>query len=130
MGKKEQGFTLAELMITLVVVGIVVSSVAMLLGAIQRSQRQTAYTESATRAAQRQIEILRNNQFNQLTPGVDISFTNDLPAILPPPKSGTVVVSEPSSGLKRVDVTVRYQDGGQQRTVQLSSLIGVLGITQ
>lgn len=130
MGKKEQGFTLAELMITLIVVGIVVSSVAMLLGAIQRSQRQTAFTESATRAAQRQIEILRNNQFNQLTPGVDLNFTNDLPTNLPSPKSGVVVVSEPSSGLKRVDVTVTYQDGGQQRSVQLSSLIGVLGITQ
>ncbi len=130
MRGKEQGFTLAELMITLVVVGIVVSSVALLLGSIQRSQRQTAFTESATRAAQRQIEIMRNNQFNQLVPGVDISFTNDLPVNLPSPKSGTVVVSEPSSGLKRVDVTVNYDDGGQQRTVQLSSLIGVLGITQ
>lgn len=130
MGHKERGFTLAELMVTIVVAGIVVSSVALLLSTIQRSQRETAFLETATRAAQRQIEVLRNNQYNQLTPGEDIDFTDELPASLPSPKSGVVEVSEPSAGLRRVDVTITYREGGRDRAVELSSLIGVLGITQ
>lgn len=130
MGRNERGFSLAELMITLVVVGIVISSVALVLTTIQRGQRETAFLEAATRAAQRQIEVLRNNQYNQLEPGQDITFTEDLPATLPSPKSGVVQVTEPTPGLRRVDVTVSYQSGGNQKSVKLSSLIGVLGITQ
>lgn len=130
MGRNERGFSLAELMITLVVVGIVISSVALVLTTIQRGQRETAFLEAATRAAQRQIEVLRNNQYNQLQPGEDINFTDDLPATLPGPKSGIVEVTEPTPGLRRVDVTVTYQSGDHQKSVKLSSLIGVLGITQ
>jgi prepilin-type N-terminal cleavage/methylation domain-containing protein len=130
MGRNERGFSLAELMITLVVVGIVIASVSLLITTIQRGQRETAYIEMATRAAQREIEVLRNNQYNQLEPGVDIDFTDDLPATLPGPKNGVVVVTEPTPGLRRVDVTVTYQSGGKQKSVELSSLIGVLGITQ
>lgn len=128
--KREDGFTLVELLVTLLVVGVVVSSVAILLSTIQQGQRQTALLETATRAAQRQIEVLRNNQYGQLEPDQDIDFTDDLPATLPDPKTGTVEVSEPAPGLRRVDVTVTYREGGQDRSVELSSLIGVLGITQ
>jgi len=128
--QKQEGFSLAELMATLVVVGIVISSIALLFSTIQRTQRETAYIELATRAAQRQIEVMRNNQYNQLIPGVDISFTDELPDALPGPKSGVVVVTEPTPGLKRVDATVTYQSGGKQKSVKLSSLIGALGIAQ
>jgi|ADGO01.1.fsa_nt_gi prepilin-type N-terminal cleavage/methylation domain len=130
MGHREHGFSLAELMVTLVVVGVVVSSISLLLVTIQRGQRETAYMEMATRAAQRQIEVLRNNQYNQLVPGLDLTFTDELPDTLPGPKSGVIVVTEPTPGLRRVDVTVTYTNGGQQKSVKLSSLIGVLGVTQ
>ncbi|HJQ09369.1 MAG TPA: type II secretion system protein [Candidatus Saccharimonadales bacterium] len=128
--RNEQGFSLAELMVTMVVAAIVITSISSLFINIQRTQRRTGYLESATRAAQREIEVLRNRQYNQLTPGVDINFTNQLPDNLVAPRSGIVEVSEPTPGLRQVDVTVTYRDGNEQRTVKLSSLIGVLGITQ
>ena len=130
MLRKDAGFSLVELTVTIFVTGVVFMSIANLFLTIQRAQRQTSYLETATRAGQREIEILRNNQYNQLTPGEDIDFTSDLPDELRPPRSGTVEVSEPIAGLRRVDVTVTYRDGSDQRTVKLSSLIGVLGITQ
>ncbi len=127
---KEAGFSLTELLVAIVVIGVVFTSISIMFIDIQRTQRQTGYLESATRAAQREVEVLRNDNYNQLTPGVDINFTSDLPDNLVAPRSGIVVVSEPTSGLRRVDVTVSYYDDSKQRTVKLSSLIGVLGITQ
>lgn len=128
--KNENGFTLVELLVTIILVGVVFSGLSSIFIGIQRAQVQTSYLESATYAAQRQIESLRNSSFNNLTPGVDIDFSDSLPDTLPGDSTGNVVVSEPQPGLRRVDVTVSYDYGGQSRDVQLSSLIGVIGIVQ
>jgi prepilin-type N-terminal cleavage/methylation domain-containing protein len=129
MLNRENGFTLVELVISIAVIGIVVGSVVSLFGTIQSTQRKSGYMETATRSAQREMESLRNNNYNNLTVGQTINFTSDLPTNLKN-KSGTVAVSEPSPGLKRVDVSVVYYEGSTRQEVKLSSLIGILGITQ
>lgn len=130
MKRGEAGFTLVELLVTIVAIGVVFGSISSLMLSVQNGQRTAMFIEGATRAGQREIEILRNNQYASLTPGVNIDFSDDLPDYLPLPRSGTVVVSEPASGLRRVDVTVSYGSGSAQRSVKLTSLIGVLGIAQ
>ena len=129
MFRKESGFTLVELVASIAVIGIVTTSVVSLFGSIQSTQRRTAYMETATRAAQRQMESLRNNNYNNLTAGQTIDFTAQLPATLKN-KTGTVTVSEPNPGLKRVDISIVYYEGTTQQQVNLSSLVGILGITQ
>lgn len=126
----DKGFTLVELLVTIIVVGVVFSGLSSLFVSVQRAQVQTNYLESATRAAQRQIESLRNINYNNLIPGEDIDFSSDLPDTLPSNSTGNVVVSEPTAGLRRVDVTVSYEYGGETKDVELSSLIGVIGIVQ
>lgn len=128
--KNPHGFTLVELLVTMLVIGIVFAGLSNIFIGIQRAQVETSYLESATRAAQRQIESLRNNNYNNLVPGEDIDFTASLPNNLPDGSSGNVIVSEPSPGLRRVDVTVNYTYANKQRNVELSSLIGVIGIVQ
>lgn len=131
MTKNNQlGFTLVELMITILVLGIVMTSVVTLFVNIQQAQTHTRYLETATYAAQAEIESLRTINYNNLTPGQTIDFTDSLPDSLPPGATGIVTVSEPTTGLRRVDVAVSYSYKGKPRTVNLSSLIGVLGITQ
>lgn len=129
MNKDNSGFTLVEMVAAIAIIGIVITSVVSLFGSIQSTQRKTAYMESATRAAQREMESLRNNNFNNLTAGQSIDFTSQLPSTLKN-KNGTVTVSEPYTGLKRVDVTVTYNEGSTQKNVSISSLVGILGITQ
>lgn len=126
----ENGFTLVELMVTIVVLGIAISGIAGLYYTMQVSQVQTQHLDLATRAARTEIENLRNNGYNGLTSGGTLNFTASLPAALPGDKTGTVIISEPLAGLKRVDVTVTYTDYGKQQTVELSSDIGVIGIGQ
>ena len=128
--KDQKGFTIVELLATVLVFGIVAVGLATLFYNLQYTQRQANYMDAATRAAQRQVEVLRNNSYNSLTVGQTINFTNDLPASLPKSKSGTVAVSEPSPGIKRIDVNVTYTDAGRTQTINLSSLIGVIGLTQ
>lgn len=127
---REAGFTLVELLVSIAVISIAGIGIAMLFYTVQYTQRQAVHRDTANRAAQRQIELLRNSSYNNLEDGQTIDFTADLPDILPGDKSGRVAVSEPSEGLKRVDVTVTYYDQGNKREVQMSSLIGVIGIAQ
>lgn len=126
----DEGFTLVELLVTIAIIGLASIGVAGLYYSIQASQLQSRYVDAATRAAQREVEMLRNSSYNNLTEGQVIDFTSELPASLPSNRSGSVVVSEPAPGLKRVDVTVSYGSGTQTKQVQLSSLIGVIGLSQ
>ena len=128
--KNSEGFTIVELLATVVVFGIASLGIANLFYSMQYLQQQASHLDIATRAAQREVEVLRNNTYNALVAGQSINFTSDLPSALPKNKSGTVTVTEPSPGLKRVDVSVTYSDGSKQQQVQLSSIIGVLGLSK
>jgi type II secretory pathway pseudopilin PulG len=125
-----KGYTIAESIVAIILLGIVSASVYSLFTGVQRIQRQAIYLDSATRAAQFQIESLRNANYNLLTPGEDIVFTDELPDNLIEPRSGVVQVEEYRQGLRRVIVTINYTDGGQEKQVRLSSLIGIIGIAQ
>lgn len=127
---QQTGFTLVEMLVTIIVLGLAVAALAGLFFEMQQVQTESAHLDLATRAAQTEIEVLRNNSYNSLTPGQNINFTSSLPAALPADKSGTVVVSQPVAGLRRVDVTVTWSDGSKPQTVELSSTIGVIGIGQ
>lgn len=129
MKNQQAGFTIVELLVTIAIVGITTASLSSIFISIQNVQQQTGYVDTATRAAQREIETLRNDNYASLTPGQTIDFTNQLPSNLPH-ASGTVQVSQPATDLRRVDVTVSYTGNGAQRNIILSSLIGVIGITQ
>lgn len=128
--KNESGFTLIELIVTIAVTGLILGGIVNVYIGIQTMQRRTYQVELATRAGEKQIESLRNSHYASLEPGVQIDFSDDLPADLSGPKTGIVDVSEPSDGLRRVDVAITYKDGSGTRTIKQSSLIGVIGIAQ
>lgn len=119
-----------ELMVALVILGITMTGIADLYYNMQAAQSQNQHYDLAVRAARTEIEVLRNNSYNSLTPGTPIDFTSSLPSALPPDRKGTVAVSQPTAGLRRVDVTITYTDFGQAENIELSSDIGVIGIGQ
>ena len=125
-----QGFTLIELLVTILVLGIAISSMAGMYYLMQETETKSAHYDLAVRAARTEIEDLRNNGYTSLTPGGNINFTASLPSQLPGNRNGTVAISEPMPGLRKVDVTVTYTDFGQTQTVELSSDIGIIGLGQ
>lgn len=127
---KQDGFTIVELLVAIVVVGLMVVGVTSLFITIQTTQRKTRLLETATRAGEKKIEELRNVNYNSLETDSTIDFTAELPSSLPEPRSANVAVSEPTPGVKRVDVTITYRDGRADKDVHLSSMIGVIGIGQ
>ncbi len=128
--QSQSGFTIPELIVTIVFIGFAFIGITQLYLSIQRIQEETTYVQIASHAAQTEIESLRNSNYNSLTVGQNIDFSGALPSNLPSPRSGTVVVSSPMAGLARVDATVSYTDHGTQRQVELSSMIGIIGISQ
>lgn len=126
----EAGFTLIELMVTIIVLGIVISSLGGLYYLMQETEVRSQQFDLAVRAARSEIESLRNDGYASLTPGSNINFTSSLPSVLPSNKQGTVAISQPATGLRRVDVTVTYTSYGLPQTVELSSDIGIVGLGQ
>lgn len=130
MSGNQKGFTIIELLVTIVVTGLIIAAVTTLFITIARTQRSTQLLETASRAGEQQIESLRNSTYNSLEADSTIDFVDDLPSELPTPRSATARISEPADDVKRVDVTITYKDGSKTKKVQLSSLIGQLGIGQ
>lgn len=124
------GFTIVELLVTIVVLAIVASGIAMLFSSIQYVQAAGSYQRTATLAAQREIESLRTSNYTSLTAGQTLDFSADLAASLPGPATGKATISEPVSGVKRADVVITYKFHGQSHNVKVSSLIGEIGITK
>ncbi len=128
--RNSKGFTLVELIVAIAIIGLMTTGITSLYVAIEKTQRKTKLLETATRVGEKKIEELRNNHYNSLQNDSVITFTNELPDTLPSPRSGTVSISEPVAGIKRVDLNITYKDGSKDREVELSSFIGVLGIGQ
>ena len=128
---RQGGFSLVEIAVGLVVVGLIVISLSNVFISIGVIQRQSDHLSLASRIAEQKIESLRNNHYNSLPlspPPID--FTSELPDDLASPRSAQVSVSEPEAGMKRIEVTITYREGGRSKTVQLSALIGNIGISQ
>lgn len=128
--KPQKGFTLVELMVTIIVLAIVSGGLTLLFSSIQYVQASASYRRSATLAAQRQIESLRTSNYAALAAGSSIDFSSNLPAELPKPRTATASITEPANGVKRVDITITYKDRGASKQVKVSSMIGEIGITK
>ncbi|MBI3983670.1 type II secretion system protein [Candidatus Microgenomates bacterium] len=125
------GFSLVEIAVGIAVIGLIIVALSDLLITVTGIQRQNRNLALATRTAEQKIESLRNSHYNSLAvspPPLD--FTAELPAELATPRTAQVNISEPTPGMKRLDVTITYQEGSRAKSVALSALIGNIGISQ
>jgi prepilin-type N-terminal cleavage/methylation domain-containing protein len=126
---KQAGFTVIELLVAIVVVGILVPTLVGFVNTLNRLNDRARDLSLVNALVENKAEGLRSMGFTALPDGTT-TFTNELPATLGNPKSATYTTSTPNAGIKRVDIAVSYNDHGSTQTVQYRTYIGELGVGQ
>lgn len=124
-----EGFTLVELLVSIAVGAIVVASMNVLVTGYLHVSQRGRYLSAANSFIEGTVEALRNSGYNAVATGTT-SLTSALPSVLPPSRSASMIVTLPSNGLKKVDLTVSYKDQGVTQTYSYTTYIGELGVGQ
>ncbi len=118
-----------ELLITIIVGAILVLSLNSIVASHTYLTQRSRTMVLANAFAEQQIEALRSAGYLR-TPYGTKSLTNELPADLHKPRSATLAVSAESSAVKRINLTITYNEQGVQRTQSYTTFIGELGVGQ
>src|SRR5690349_2326149 len=103
----EGGFSLVELLLSLMILSMVITAVVVVLVGAQARGIEAQHEAAATAAAQQQVEAKRAVDFSTLSDGTT-SFT---PSGVPRVVTANVVTSTTNADLKQVVVTVTWNEG-------------------
>lgn len=127
--KNQQGFTITELLITIVVFAILVPVFGGLISTIGSLNDQARDRATIHALVENKVESLRSISFTGLSDGT-VDFTNELPESITAPRSATYVVTAVNPALKRIDVVVTYTDKGGPSSLEYRTFVGELGVGQ
>lgn len=125
----KHGFTIVELLLAIAVGTIYAISINTVSTTYMRTGQEVRNLSIANAYVEGKIESLRNAGYNSLATGTT-NITSELPTQLLSPRSASLQISAPSSGIKQVDVSVTYNDQGTQRTYSYTTYLGELGVGQ
>lgn len=123
------GFTVVELLLGIALFGIITPSIYLAILSINDVNDRASDLSYANLLAEAKLESLRSAGYNSLSTGT-VSFSNELPATFTTPKNAEYTVTQPTLGLKRIDITIQYNDKGRTRTLKYASLMSELGVAQ
>ncbi len=128
-GKNDSGYTLVELLVTILVSAVLIGAASLIIvsqGHLSARGRDLVYSNSF---AEGKFEALRSTGYLGLSDG-NTDITNELPAELKAPRSATLSLTSPETGIKQAVLTITYNDQGVSRTEVYTSRIGELGVGQ
>lgn len=129
MLKKEEGFTVIEVLIGIGIFALIVPSMIFSIVSLNQLNDRAADLTFANSIAENKIESIRSAGFNSLTDGV-YDFTTELAPTFTPPRGANYTVSTPENGIKEITVNIEYTQQGILRQLQYKSLISELGVAQ
>lgn len=129
MKKRESGFTVVELLITIGMCGVIVPALALGLLSLTVYNNRARDLALVNMLAQSKMEVIRSAGYNSLTDGV-VNFSSELPNTLTGPKTATYTVSSQAANIKKVSIAITYKDYRVDRTITYESLISELGLGQ
>ena len=126
----DTGFTIVELLVTIFVISIGVAAISDVFISTHAIQHRALYTDEATRAAQSEIETLRNSptELLQSTAGAPYSPTCTPPSSLPASSTCAATITFVSAYLWGIQVTLTYPLGGSPHVTTLNALVGALAV--
>ncbi|HET9850163.1 MAG TPA: prepilin-type N-terminal cleavage/methylation domain-containing protein [Candidatus Saccharimonadales bacterium] len=128
-GSGTAGFSIVELIIAIAVGGLLVLATNNIINTYLHTGQKSRNLLLANSYVEGKVEALRNQGFNALNVG-DSDITSELPSALPNPKSASLDITNPSPGIKQIDITLSFYDQGTTRSYSYTTYIGELGVGQ
>jgi len=137
ISKYQSGFTVVEVLITISVAGFILLGLFAMTNSLNLVNDRARDLTLANALAEHEIESLRSIGFSGLVDG-NYDYTDEMPPSLAEPRSATYTIStalDNASGssmpnLKKIDMTLTYDDHGSTRSLFYTSYIGELGVGQ
>jgi type II secretory pathway pseudopilin PulG len=126
---KASGFTIVELLVTLLACAIMIGGVSIAVNSQSVIAQRHRDMVIANAYANSKVESLRSKGFLGLSNGTT-DLTSELPDELKAPRGSTLVISDESVSVKRIELSVTYSERGESRTFNYTTLIGELGVGQ
>ncbi len=126
---QESGFTLVELLVAIAIGSVFMLAVNNLIITNNHIAHRTRDLAVVNSYAENKVEALRSAGYLSLSNGTT-SITEELPAELLVPRSASLVISTASTSVKKIEISVTYNDLGKPRTHSYSTYIGELGVGQ
>lgn len=127
--RKQAGYMTVELIVTLVVGAILILSLNTIVVSHAFLTHRSRSLVASNAFAEHKIEALRSAGYLGVKNGTS-TITNELPADLKRPRSATLAVSQFSTAVKQVKLTITYNEQGKTRTQSYTTYIGELGVGQ
>lgn len=131
--KHQSGYTIVELLVAIFVAAILTLSITQLISSSTHISQSSRDMVATTSFVENKIEALRSAGFNSPALAVGPPYTipvSELPTELKGPPSGSYVVEAYFLSVKKVTITITYNDQGRDRTHSFAALIGELGVGQ
>jgi len=126
---KQAGFTLVELMTAIVIGAFFVGAASTLLVNSSRIAQRSRDVAVANSFAEDKVEEQRSIGYLGLIVGTT-NITTQLPAELAKPRNATLTISQHTTAVKKVLLTMEYNDQGKQKTYKYTTYVGELGVGQ
>lgn len=123
------GFSVVELILSITVGALFIASLTQITNNYVSLGQKSRNVILSNSYVEGKVETLRNIGYNGLNVGTT-DLSSELPAQLPSPRSATMTISNPGSGLKQADISVTYNDKSKVQTYSYTTYIGELSVIQ
>lgn len=129
VARPQTGYMTVELIIALIVGALLILSLNSIVVSQGFLSERSRDLNTANAYAEQKIEAIRSAGYLGVTNGTT-NLTNELPSELKRPRSATLVISDQSAALKKLNLTITYNEQGKTRTYSYITYIGELGVGQ
>lgn len=130
LNKNQSGFSIVELLITLIIIGVTFGAFMVVFTTIQSINKKAIDVSDANQLAFEKMQEYENKQFGNIpttSPANSLieveDFSSTLPNTFEKPRTAKVYVNTYSSTLKQVVVNIDFGSGDSARKIQYANFI-------